>query len=316
VDLTVVIPTHNKLSMLQRTLAALGRQEAGLGRKWEVVVVNDGSSDGTAAWLSDSASGIISCLHVVTASTNVGRARARNLGVYAAKGRWILFIDDDIVAPPGLLAAHLDLLDANPGYGTIGWARTDNNVRDAPHFHYLDTRGAARLSAGKAPAGFFVTQNAAVAREALLAVGGFNEDFKTYGFEDVELAFRLEKEVGMSFLTISTPVPSHIHHCTLKEYFARKVEAGASSLPIMAATHPDRMVEMRLESVLGGGGVIGFCVRIVADTPLADRLQGLLAVWPRRSDNRPLAEAFYRLLMNLAVICCFRRGWLAQRTSV
>jgi len=310
--LSVVIPTHQKCALLGRTLAALARQDAGAGREWEIVVVNDGSSDGTAALLSEAERRPGPPLRVVTPERNVGRARARNLGARAAAGRWLLFLDDDIVAPPGLLAAHLDLLAAHPGHGTIGWARTDESVRDAPHFLYLDTRGVAKLPAGAAPARYFVTQNAAVPREAFLAAGGFDEDFAAYGFEDMELAFRLEERVGVRFRTLPSPVPVHVHHHTLTEYLGKKVECGRASLRQLARLHPGRLEEMRLVHVLpvsgADGGLVGSLVRLVADGPLAGLLLRLVASWPADRGHRPRLAGLYLRLMDLLVLCSFRKG--------
>jgi len=309
VILSVVVPTHNKRELLERTLVALGRQDPGRDRSWEVVVVDDGSSDGTGAWLTDAADSLVPNLTVVTPPANVGRARARNLGARTAAGRWILFLDDDIVAPTGLLAAHLDVLTGSPGSATIGWALTDDAVRDGPHFHYLDTRGVARLDAGPAPARFFVTQNAAVLRQAFLDVGGFDEDFGAYGFEDMELAFRLEQDAGVAFVSLPRPVPRHVHHHTLAEYFAKKVECGGESLRHLARCHPHRMPEMRLHHVLGGGGVTGTLIRLIADTPLAGLLKRVLARWPADPQWRPMGAPLYLPLMNLAVLACFRQGY-------
>ena len=308
--LSVVIPTHNKRDLLRRTLTALGQQDPGPDRPWEVVVVDDGSSDGTREWLADEAAALVPDLKVVTPPANVGRARARNLGARSASGQWILFLDDDIVAPPGLLAAHLEVLAAAPGTATIGWARTEDAVRDAPHFHYLDTRGVARLAAGPAPARFFVTQNAAVPRRAFLDVNGFDEEFSAYGFEDMEVAFRLERDAGVAFIALPGPVPLHVHHHTLAEYFAKKTECGGESLRHLAGRHPERLREMRLHYVLGGGGLTGVMIRFVADTSLAGHLGRLLARWPVDADSNPRAARIYRPLMSLAVLTCFRRGYL------
>jgi glycosyltransferase involved in cell wall biosynthesis len=118
VKLTVVIPTMNKQPLLGRTLAALLEQDAGTDA-WNVVVVDDGSSDGTAALLRTLANRTPR-LRVVSPERNVGRAAARNLGWQAADGRWVLFLDDDILAPPGLLRTHLAVLESGEDRGTIG----------------------------------------------------------------------------------------------------------------------------------------------------------------------------------------------------
>lgn len=311
--ISVVVPTMNKVALLRQTLAALLVQDPGQAVDWEIVVVNDGSSDGTAAFLETLPAGGSPSVQVVAPPRNVGRAAARNLGAKAARGQFLLFMDDDIVAPPGLIAAHLDLLDGRDDCGTIGPAVTDPGLIDAPHFHYLDTRGVARLPAGRAPGRFFVTQNAAVPRAAFLAVGGFDENFSAYGFEDMELAFRLEDEAGLHFEVLPAPVPRHVHHHTLAEYFAKKIECGQQSLPRLAALHPARLPEMSLHHVVGAPdtalpGGWSRLIRWVAGSPLGRRLPVWLGSWPTRSEYRPVWPWLYFRLMNLAVVSSFWRG--------
>jgi glycosyltransferase involved in cell wall biosynthesis len=110
--LSVVIPTLDKQALLERTLTALRAQDPGTA-DWQIVVVNDGSTDGTADYLAALVRNEPR-LEVVSPARNVGRAAARNLGWRRADGRWVLFLDDDILAPPGLLAAHLKVLMADP----------------------------------------------------------------------------------------------------------------------------------------------------------------------------------------------------------
>lgn len=318
-QLSVVIPTLNKVALLTRTLEALRRQETAPELAWEVVVVDDGSDDGTAGFLAAQPDWQAPSLQVVSPAQNVGRARARNLGARAAHGEYLLFLDDDIVAPPDLVAAHLRLLTGRPGCGTIGYAVTAPEVIDAPHFHYLDTRGAARLPAGPAPGRYFVTQNAAVPRSAFLAVGGFDEEFSAYGFEDMEVAFRLE-DAGLVFRTLTAPVPHHVHHHTLAEYFDKKVECGRLSLPHLARLHPRRIPEMQLHHVVDAPAAsprtgMTLVIRAVAASPLAGALRKLLAAWPTGAGYRPRGAGLYLRLMNLAVMCAYRQGVTDSRRS-
>lgn len=310
--LSVVVPTMNKVGLLEKTLEALRGQDLGRPEPWEVVVVDDGSSDGTAAFLAGLAFPGWPSLLVVRPSSNVGRARARNLGARAAQGRWLVFLDDDIVAPPGLLAAHLALLEAHPGCGTIGYAVTEPSLVDAPHFHYLDTRGVARLEPGTAPGRFFVTQNAAVPRKAFVDVGGFDEKFSAYGFEDMEVAFRLEDEAAVTFHALTFPVPVHVHHHTLGQYLDKKVECGRHSLGLMARLHPQRLHEMSLHHAVDVPGVApSFSTRLLrlfCDSPLGRAFPRLLGRWPTGPGHRPRMAGMYLRLMNLAMLCCFREG--------
>lgn len=309
--LSVVIPTRDKRPLLERTLAALHAQDLE-GRAWEVVVVNDGSTDDTAAALARLALEANPPVRGVTLPRNVGRAAARNLGWQHAAGQWVLFLDDDIVAPPGLLAAHLSVLAEDPRRGTIGPAVTDEAIADAAHFHYLDTRGVAKIAYGAAPARYFVTQNAAVPRAALAAVGGFDEGFSAYGFEDMDLGFRLE-DWGIRFRVLPWPVPRHIHHHTLDEYLEKKRVCGRHSLREIARRHPARLHEMRLDLVLDvEGGPPTRCLvrllRVVLEGPLGAAVVGLVRRWPARAKWQPLAPRFYARLMDLAVLRAYRLG--------
>ncbi len=313
--LSVVIPTHNKVELLERTLVALTHQDLDSADTWEVVVVDDGSSDGTADFLEKRCTLGDLPLVVVSPPANVGRARARNLGARSARGNWILFLDDDIVAPPGLLRGHLEILEKDPNFGTIGYAVTEPGLIDGPHFHYLDSRGVARLGPGPAPARFFVTQNAAVARRAFLAVDGFDEDFSSYGFEDMEVAFRLEEKAGVRFQALVAPVPVHVHHHTLYQYLAKKVECGRHSLPHLARLHPGRIREMSLQYVVDipASGPLSLSERVlrwITGSAPGRGLPSLMAVWPSGSGQRPLLSALYFRLMNLTVLSCFRQGVL------
>ena len=320
VKISVVIPTFNKVRLLERTLAALVGQRLLEGTDWEIIVVDDGSSDGTAAFLTDFVPESPVSVTVVDPGGNVGRARARNRGAAAARGRWILFLDDDIVAPPDLVRAHLDLLEEDPSTGTIGYAVTASELIDGPHFHYLDSRGVAKLPPGPAPGRFFVTQNAAVPREAFLAIGGFDEEFSSYGFEDMEVAFRLEDEGGIRFRALTAPVPIHVHHHTLEQYLAKKVECGRHSLPHLARLHPGRIREMHLDSVVevpgqGGPGPLGRLIRLLAGSPLGSMMAHLMEKWPSGPGCRPVWPALYFRLMNFTVLACFRRGVLERSST-
>ncbi len=311
--LSVVIPTMNKADLLRRTLEAVRGQQIGGGEPWEVVVVDDGSTDHTAQVLAAQTGWERPSLVVVRPPANVGRARARNLGARQAVGRWLVFLDDDIVAPPGLLQAHLDVLQEDPTYGTIGFAVTAPEVSDAPHFHYLDTRGVARLGSGPAPARFFVTQNAAVPREAFLAVGGFDEGFSAYGFEDMEVAFRLEEQGGVRFRALPAPVPVHVHHHTLRQYLDKKIECGRHSLALLAGLHPQRLPEMRLHHVVDAPGAArpGWRtrgLRALLDSPVGRGLPRFVDRWPAAPDGRPRWPWLYCRVMNLTVLACFRAG--------
>jgi GT2 family glycosyltransferase len=189
--LSVVIPSHNRVDKLQQVLDGLARQDT--CEPFEVVVVSDGSTDGTEAYLT---SGSPPMPVVAICQSNAGPAAARNRGVDAARGDVVVFVDDDVVPTPGLLSAHLAVhrrlgRDAvvigpmlePPGYRSAPWVRWEH----AMLVKQYEAMGAGRYGA---TARQFYTGNASVRREHLQAVGGFDPSFRR--LEDVELAYRLD----------------------------------------------------------------------------------------------------------------------------
>jgi glycosyltransferase involved in cell wall biosynthesis len=313
VELSVVIPTFNKVALLEQTLAALEQQIVPRDLEWEVVVVDDGSTDGTAAALERRARRARVRLRPVSPGRNVGRAAARNFGAQQAEGRFLLFLDDDIVAPPDLVAAHLKVLAVRTNRGTIGYAVTEPSLVDGPHFAYLDSRAVAKLPPGRAPAKYFVTQNAAVPRAAFLSVGGFDEQFSAYGFEDMEVAFRLEEQAGLVFHALTQPVPHHVHHHTLAEYLEKKRECGVYSLPLLAAKHPRRLADMGLNLVIDPPGAERprWSVRLLrrgARRWPGRFVQALVARWPTDARHQPRWRRVYFRCMDLAVFSGYCQG--------
>ena len=109
---SVVIPTYNRKPILEKCLRAMESQmlrpDGGV-TGYEIVLVDDGSTDGTVAWLRASAADFP---HVVLYEQNhEGAAIARNFGVQQAKGDTIIFIDSDLVVLEGFLQHHADALN-------------------------------------------------------------------------------------------------------------------------------------------------------------------------------------------------------------
>ena len=188
-SLSVVVPTFNRVDRLRIVVEALTTQTV---RPDEIIIVSDGSTDGTDDYLSG-----IAADRGVTAlkQANAGAAEARNTGVDAARGEIILFIDDDLVPTCGLVAEHVKchvgsgpnavvigpMLDP-PGYEFTPWTAWEQQM--------LRKQYDAMEQGLFAPTPRqFYTANASVRRELFQAVGGFDPSFRR--MEDVELAWRL-----------------------------------------------------------------------------------------------------------------------------
>jgi glycosyltransferase involved in cell wall biosynthesis len=306
-DLSVVIPTFRKPHELERTLAALEMAEA--PEAWEVLVVDDGSGTGSTAELLARFDGR---LPVIDASltSNRGRAGARNHGWRRAVGSTVLFLDDDIVLEAGALRAHLRAQRRAPGV-YLGDVVHDPAIVDSVLFDYLDSRGIAKTAPGEpCPARYFLTQNASLPRTALEAVGGFDEGFSGYGFEDMEIAFRLETRLGLGFFHLEGAQGLHVHHHRIGEYLAKKQECGRSSLPRIARLQPDRVGEMHLDVLptLRTGApwarrLEGALVDLLADTGLHWALQ-----WKLEHFGRWMPRAVRHRLFDALVLVHYARG--------
>lgn len=108
-QVSVVIPTRNRRALLERALASALAQAR---IEVEVIVVDEGSDDGTAAYVRGLGDRRVS---LVRNEAPRGVAAARNVGLDRARSPWIAFLDDDDLWAPEKLAAQLDALGRNPG---------------------------------------------------------------------------------------------------------------------------------------------------------------------------------------------------------
>lgn len=178
--LSVAICTWNRADLLAGCLASLGAQELA-ANEWEVLVVDDGSSDHTAAVAAEAgaAAGGPPVRHLL--QDHRGQPAARNRGIAEAAGAVVLFLDDDEEAPRGFLAAVLARLDADPTLAGVGGPYRDKGGG-------LRTCERCSLAAASVPGGpgarlapRLLGGNMAVRREVFAAVGPFDEQLAGRG---------------------------------------------------------------------------------------------------------------------------------------
>ncbi|HEY9725394.1 MAG TPA: glycosyltransferase [Chroococcales cyanobacterium] len=205
---SVVIPTYNRRPILEKCLRALEDQQLrtdSVVTGYEVVLVDDGSTDGTLEWLTSHNSEFP---HVRSLSQNhQGPAAARNLGVEQAKGDTIIFIDSDLVVTEQFLQAHADALVK--GEQELGRDRifTYGAVINTCNF---DNPTSEPYKITDFSAAYFATGNVAIARKWLEKVGLFDTRFQLYGWEDLELGVRL-KQLGLKLIKCPEAVGYHWH---------------------------------------------------------------------------------------------------------
>ncbi|MEB3280244.1 MAG: glycosyltransferase family 2 protein [Lyngbya sp.] len=201
---TVIIPTYNRLPILQKCLTALERQkDCSIVANYEVILVDDGSTDGTLEWLQNHQQEFP---HVRWFSqTHQGPAAARNLGVQQADGDTIIFIDSDLVVTENFLSAHAKAL--NHGYQNSNRVFTYGRVINTCNF---DNPTSEPYKITDFSAAYFATGNVAIARHWLIEAGLFDTRFQLYGWEDLELGVRL-KQLGLTLIKCPEAVGYHWH---------------------------------------------------------------------------------------------------------
>jgi len=232
-ELSVIICTYNRAQILAKSLETLKSQDLP-PEKFELVVVDDGSPDDTARVVK-SYTPAFPVRYVGLPRT--GRAGARNAGLKNAEGKIALFVDDDVLLPAGFLSLHYRI--HQKGEKLIG----RGPIID------IDKMEMPQDQKAKLPdysAATFCTCNASVSRSGFLAVGGFDEDFKEYGWEDNEAGMRLLK-AGYRPVFMPEAYLYHFRPLWKKaslEQMKQKAEEMGRTAAIFYSKHPNLRVKL------------------------------------------------------------------------
>ncbi|MDQ3849116.1 MAG: glycosyltransferase [Actinomycetota bacterium] len=213
IELSVIIPTRNRVDVLRETLARLVDQETELA--FEVLVVDDGSTDATVVTARSFAEHAPVPITVLEQPAR-GPAAARNRGLAAARGRTCLFIGDDTWPRPDLVERHgqLHRRRREPRTALLGHVTWARESRPSPFMVWLNSGVQFDFGQIADPedvrGSCFYTANVSVKRSFLLAHGGFDEAFVDAAFEDIELGLRLER-AGMRLVYDAAAVVEHFH---------------------------------------------------------------------------------------------------------
>jgi glycosyltransferase involved in cell wall biosynthesis len=242
--LSVIIPTYNRKETLKTTLISLNDQTF---KDFEVIVADDGSTDGTEQAVKTLALSY-PVKHVW--QRNSGRSAARNMGLENADGEIILFIDDHIVSDKRLVEEHVRYHDKFGVEVVRGRVEFIEKAQDAPKTTgYVDERKFKAPGYEQQPFRIFITNNISVKKRALMSVFGFDEDFREYGLQDAEMGYRL-KEAGCIF-KINPNAVGYIFGVgwTYEERCARRRQVGRSSV-LFYKKHPSLLVKINLSTHL------------------------------------------------------------------
>ena len=217
IHFSIIIPSYNSKTQLINTLQHLAKQDFPRN-EYEVIAVDDGSSDNTrqavADFIKQHPSLNIKALHfprVIERKTGDSRFRAglaRNLGVKHSSGKWLAFLDSDILTPPDYLArlkkehekADLILLKRyhlKPKTSIDDLFSSYNNLKNS---YYIEDKSywgnfyKKGFDQVKCPWKYVCTYGLSLSKKDFVAVGAFGKNFIFYGFEDTDLAWRLYKK--------------------------------------------------------------------------------------------------------------------------
>lgn len=228
---SVVIPVFNDGERAMAAAEAMLRQALPDGHRLEVLLVDDGSTDGSSARLR-----AFTKPHVRTLSLacNSGRSVARNAGVAGARGEFIVFMDCDCIPADGYVAAHVAAL-ARRAVASTGHVDGADDGFWSSYQSEASERRRRQHRAGMPYAGS--SQNLAVRRSTFDAVGGFDSGYQRYGFEDRELLLRLSEHGQITWS--EGAVVSHRDALTLAAIAAKMAEAGQYSAGRFRDRNPD-----------------------------------------------------------------------------
>jgi len=266
-----VIPTHQRRESLARVLRSLTSQSLSPD-EYEIIVAIDGSTDGTR--------------EMVEASQSVrsvwkprgGRASACNAGLRLTAAPIVIFLDDDMEATPGFVAAHLAVHGATSDAGVVGAVPIAVDGSATLVTRYVASKFNGHLS-NLAKPGYvfglrdFYSGNFSVARDAMIAVGGFDEAFAVYGNEDLDLSLRLRAN-GVQ-LVYSPDAVAYQHYEKDFAALARDTREKGRTAVQLARKHPSSAADLKL-SQFDRGPLVGRLAR-----------NALLAAsnwWPRTPD--------------------------------
>ena len=314
IELSIVIPTYNRRELLLRTLSSLESQTLAPS-KFEVVVVVDGSSDGTLEALSN----LKTQFRLETLSQdNRGQAAARNLGAERASSELLLFLDDDIICSEGLLVEHLSLAKAQSNcvvFGPVFLAETSQlSVPAEAYREYAERRFSRINQIGPAlPQDAMLAPNSSIATERFRSAGGYDTSLER--LEDIELGYRLWK-LGTAFIYDNAAMAFHSYDKDADKLVSADASRfGVSDLKL-CRMHPEYRISSAIRRFVERRS---FLARVVVSLPFSP--DPILAVLYRVATSLSTRSAIRLLQMRQGIVAlrsavAYAGGWAALKSQV
>ena len=234
-DVSVVIPTHNRCDALDLTLDRLAAQE--FAGSWELIVVDNNSTDATPETIRERERNFPVEL-ISLKETTPGPAAARNAGAARATGEFLIFVDNDILTAPDFIRRHFQRLKANPGCWIVGRFPNLPQQESTVFGRYRKNLETHSETADRMVEVDGITgQGTSMPRADFERLGGFDENFFVASGEDRELAMRAIKS-GIRILSDPSIVAYHNDWAgtSIRDY-CRRQRLYTRTEPIFAAKY-------------------------------------------------------------------------------
>jgi len=316
-ELSVVIPTRDRPERLLETLTALVAA-ADMRVSWEAIDVDDGGAPQSLAPARELLAERRAPVHLLSQPSR-GPAAARNRGAREAKGRVLVFLDDDMLVSPGFFTRHLRAVDGNPGCWVVGRITHPEALRQSPFGRYRHARWEefheTHASRGLQETGGISAANLALPASDFAALGGFDEGFALAGCEDRELALRARAR-GLRILYDPENVALHQDWATTLPRYCERQRAYAISDVRLWRRHGDaspraELIAANAPVALSDGPrrIARKLVRAaLATAPARAMLLGLASAGERLVPDSALTRRIYDAAVSVAIFRGVREG--------
>lgn len=326
-DMTVVVPTYNRRQLLAAAVDSLRRQTHPRDR-YEILIVSDGSTDGTDDVYRTPLDMPLTRL-VRQEKQGFGLSAARNLGIHEAQGRRVMFLDDDMVADEHMVEMHLSVHRWLGEHVAVrGRVKPAPELPDTPFCRivldevcrqYQDHPERARFTGFDVALSWQTSYN----RETIAGLHGFDENFRFYGWEDIEFSYRAA-QAGLRFYYEPRAISYHNdQRQTLAAHGARLRNASRMAA-MLFARHPELATRFPMYENMapiawgkdGGGRIIKKAGRqLLARRPIVATMERLTPSVERIVHRRSVLRRWYYTILGSYVWAGYREGLLALRDS-
>ncbi len=311
IKVSVIIPTHNRPDRLADTVAALQRQTLP-ATDYEILVMDDGSMPPVVL-----TGEVENPTCRVIRLENVERSAARNTGASVARGRVLVFLDDDIGVKENFLTAHLQAQTEWPRALIVGAIHLPMEVLETPFGSFrqaLEQDGLPQVRGLVEIPNFCTAANMSIDRELYFELGGFDSTLRSA--EDQELALRHSARGGQIAFLLEADTVHYDHSLDIQSY-CRRVEWGSENLFPFCQAWPDwpsNIERRRTNGLLQfRKEPLGISLRKLAKSIFGKKLllRGIFQTTRLLEQTLPqstLLPALYRFLLGIHLQKGFRAG--------